>query len=684
MVVAGYIHKAIAIGLLLIAATGSNAGVLVSVGANPSAISADGKSSCQILVTVLDQTGAPAPDNTQVRLTASAGDVTPLVYTTGGHAVGILTSSSVPQIAHITASVDNNSASVQVEFSASAPEQETSARGAIRITGGSLAYSVDHDTAMCSGGVDIDCRGIRISAASAQVCQTSAQIRAQGAVTVKRNGIALAADAAAFDVRTGRLSILKSGEEPAVEAFDTHLRPLTSSDLSAKPQDCSSLACSGGRTWITAEQIDIIPADRVLFRGASIYVGESRVIRVPYYVYSYAKRESILQQVRYTASTGILVDLPFYFQMSAARTGALKLRFAGDGSEAGGYWRPRKGLSLGLEQDYFIGDKAHGRIFVDSIGSTMQSYELAHHLDYGTAIAGGRIDISTRFQSHASYARRLHNTSLSVTGYAPRYSYSIYGYLGGSSVRLMDAFNPEEVRYLEQSSFSFRAVVRPRRVLTLHPFGAVSPGLTIGYGSLAGESGSLAQSCLYQSLGAGFNRVLSKGRSTSLSLDGNAALTLTAEGESGTSLRFGPALRTQWKGGSGSLTATANLRNGTTDVGSALARYQLGGSVFLYDGSRFNSVTSAAYGLDSRRMNLFSSLNYRPFGKWVVRSNYSLAWYTYSFNNNLHRFRTSYLKVGVYHPVGLYELGVAWSPDGRDYGVEKDKKLWLELNSSAF
>lgn len=669
---------------LLLAAKCSAAGVLVSADASPAAIAADGKSSSQVLITVIDAAGSPVPDNTQVRLAASAGDITPLVYTSGGHAVAILTSSTVPQIASVTASVENTSASIQVEFTESSSERDFSARSAIRVTGGSLAYSVDHDTVMASGGVEVDCRGLKITASSAQVCQTSGQIRAQGNVAVTRKDAAVTGDAAALDLRNGHLSLLRSGEQPVVEVFDLRLQPLDARGTGAKPQDCASLACSGGRTWIISEQLDIIPGDRVLFRGASIYVGESKVIKVPYYVYSYTRRESILQQVRYTAGSGILVDLPFYYQMAASHTGALKLRFAGDGSEAGGYWRPRKGLSLGLEQDYFLGDRMHGRVFVDSLGSEMQSYELAHHVDYGSGMSSGKIDVSTRFQPRASYARRLHTTSLNVMGATPRCNYSAYGYYGGSGIRLPDPLDPENVHYLDQSSFNFRAMIRPRRGIAVNPLGTVSPGLALGYGSLANASGGVTEPCLYQSVGFGFNRVLARHLSGSVSFDGNAALTLTADGDSGTSLRFGPALRKHWKGGSASLTATANLQNGTTDTGSSLARYQLGCSLFLYDGGTFTGTTSVNYGLDSHRMNLFSSLSYRPFRGWTVRSNYSLAWYTYRFSSSLYRYRSSYLKAGLYHPIGIYEIGLAWSPDGRDYGIEKDKKLWLELNSSAF
>ena len=86
------------LALLLLSSVEANAGISVSVDSTPSSIPADGKSCSQVLVTVLDQNGTPVTDNTEVRLTTSAGDITPIIYTSGGRATGMLTSSTTPQI----------------------------------------------------------------------------------------------------------------------------------------------------------------------------------------------------------------------------------------------------------------------------------------------------------------------------------------------------------------------------------------------------------------------------------------------------------------------------------------------------------------------------------------------------------------------------------------------------------
>lgn len=675
----------ILVGLSLVSPVESEAGALVSVEASPPTIVADGKSRSKILVTVLDPSGAPVADDTQVRLTTSAGDITPLVYTSGGRAFGLLTSATIPQIAVVSAIVEDGSATVQVEYSSEEIDAGSASGGAIRMTGGSLAYCVDHDTVLGSGGVEIEYKGVRIGASGAQVCQRIGQIRAQGHISVAKGDITLAADALSLDLRSDHIHLLDSSDSSQVATYDVaRLRPVEAPSGGNSPQTFESLTRSSGSSWIISERLTIIPRDKILFYKASIYVGDAKVVKVPYYAYSYQKRESILQQVRYTSSDGVRVDLPLYYRMTDSSTGALKLRYAGDGGEAGGYYRPRRGMSLGLEQDYSIRGWGQGRLFVDAIGSSTQAFELSHHLDFGYVGNGGRADISIRLQPRSSYAKSIHSTTVSLAGSLRSMNYSVYGYFGGSNIPRFDPFNPETINYLDQSTCTVRAVLRPKSPVISRNAGRISPSLTVGYGNLAPSSGESVSSCLYQSLGLQYAHNPFQSGRNSVSLDGTAAVTLTARGETGGAVRVGPTLRSSWNGGSGSIGCTVNLQGGTTDTAFALARYQLGSSLSLHGGSKWSSVSSVNYGLDSRRLNLYSSVNYRPARDWQIRSSYSLCWYAYTLNDALYRFRTSYLKVGVYRPLGLYEIGLAWSPDGQDYGVARGKRVWLELNGRNF
>ncbi|MEN6356264.1 MAG: invasin domain 3-containing protein [Armatimonadota bacterium] len=664
------------IGLALLTPLQAGAAVFVSVEANPSIIPADGKSHSQVLVTILDSNGAPVSDGTEVRLTTSAGDITAAVYTSGGRAVGILTSAQCPQIAVINAIANGGSASAQVEFSSSAGyEEATASARAIRMEGGSLAYCVDKDTVLASSGVTIEYMGLTIKANAAQVSQKSGRILAQGDVTVSKGDTSVRADALICNTQNDTIRLLGTDDKSGDKTYDIALEPVGSKETDGDP-GFVPLSDVDGKTWIVSSRLVLIPRDKILFFKASIYVGRAEILKVPYYSYSYEKRESILQQVRYTSDDGMLVDLPLYYQMSDSATGALKLRYAADGSDTGGYTRPRKGLSLGLDQDYSMGESGQGRVFIDSVGNSSQALEVSHHLEFGSLLTGGRADISTRYQPSSTYAKNIYYTTLNVAGSMSRYNYSLTGYFGGSSVR---EYVDNCLEYVGQSNCTVKAVFSPA---AFKSSGRPSPSYALGYGTLWTESDEATSSCLYQSFGLRYNRAESGDGRFRTGFEAITALTMTADADMGASLRAGPTLRRIWNGGNASIGYTLNAMSGTTESISTQGVHQLICSLFL-SGGKWNSNSSAGYGLDSRRLSLISNLNLRPSKNWRARCSYNLYSYAYSLNDIGYRYINSYLKVGLYHPLGPYEIGIAWSPDGQNYGIDKDKRFWLELGGKS-
>ena len=654
--------------------------MLISVDASPLSIPADGKSYSQILVTVLDQSGAPVLDDTEVRLSASAGDITPAVYTTGGRAVAVLTAATIPQIAIVNAMADGAAGSVQVEFASSDYEEAAASNKAISMSGGSLAYSVDQDTVLGSNSVTIEYKGLTIRAMGAQICQTFGEIRAQGQVSVQKGDQTLTGDALVCDIRSDRIGLRDFEDQSGVRTFDVgKLQPISSEG----GQDFSPLMNTDGRAWIISKRLVVIPGRQILFYKASIYVGDAKVISLPYYSYSYEKRESILQQVRYTSSDGMLVDLPFYYRVANSGTGALKLRYAANGSEYGGYYRPRKGMSMGLEQSYSIGKRSQGRLFVDSMGTSGQAYEMAHHIEFGSALAGARADLSARYQPSTRYAKNIYSTTLNALGSFGDYNYSISGYLGGSSIQTYDYLDPENIDYVDQSSGSVRTTLRPKAPILSKGLGRISPSFTLGYGNLWTSDDEVSTG-LYQSLGLIFSRNTPTNGRTAVSFDGGMALTTTAKGDTGTSLRLRPSLRTNWASGSASLSYTLNLQNGTTESVLGLSKHSLGCTLFLSGGGKWSTHLFADYGLGSGRLNLTSGLSYRASKSWHIRSSYNLYHYTYEMNGAPYSYDDSYLKVGIYRPLGAYEVGLAWSPNGQYYGVNKGKRIWLEVGGRGF
>jgi hypothetical protein len=538
---------------------------------------------------------------------------------------------------------------------------------------------------MASSNVTIDYKSLIIQASSAQVCQMMGIIRAQGEVIIKRGDQIVSADALTCDLRTDRIRVLDSGDKCSSRTFDVaRLRLLNSQTTQADSQDFTPLDSTGTNNWIISQRLVVYPGEKILFFKASIYVGESKIIKMPYYSYNYQKRESILQQVQYSSTAGTLVDLPFYYRMADSGTGAIKLRYAERGDESGGYYRPRKGMSLGLEQAYTLNDRNQGRLFLDGIGNSSQALELSHHLEYGSGEKNGRADLAVRYQPTSSYAKSIYNTSLNATGGLGNYDYSVFGYLGGSKIQQWNYLDPESPSYIDQSDCSIRTVIRPKMPLATHGALRMSPSYTVGYGRMGYSPTGNNPSCLYQSIGMGYSLARTNNRKNSLSFDGASAFTMTANGDKGMNLRVGPTMRSRWNGGSMSLTYTLNFQAGSTDSVSLLSKHLIGGNFALSRGGRWNTNTFFGYGLDTGRLNLYSSLNYNFTGKWQMRMNYNLYRYTNKYNGISHKYETSYIKTGIYRPIGPYEVGLAWSPTGQDYGLKQGKRLWLEFGVGGY
>lgn len=582
----------------------------------------------------------------------------------------------------ISATVDGMSGSTQVEFSADGAA--ASAR-TIRMEAGSVAYSVERDVALGSDNATVEYKGLIIRATNIQVCQMLGQIRAQGTVTLRSGRTIVTADAVTCDLRTDRVRLLDSGAESSVRTVDVgKLKPVGTQESAATAQDFAPLDSAGTKNWIISRRLVVFPGEKILFFKASIYLGESKVMNVPYYSYSYQKRESILQQVRYTSTDGLLVDLPFYYRMADSGVGALKLRYAGRGDEYGGYFRPRKGMSLGLEQGYSVNAKSQGRFFLDAVGNPSQTLDLAHHLEFGSALSGGRADISARYQPSSTFAKGIYNTSVNVSGGVQSYNYSLSGYFGGSRVQQWSYSQNDGSHYVSQSDSSVRLAVSPRAPLFAKGALRATPSLTVGYGSLGFSPSGRASSCLYQSLGLGFGAALAGDRKASLSLDGSSSFTLTARGETGVSLRAGPSLRANWKGGMASLSYTLNAQAGPANTFSSLSRHSLGGNLFLTKGSKWSTSAFFSYGLDTGTLNLYSTAACNVANNCQLRTSYNLYRFAGRFNGLTYRSQSSYLKAGLYHPLGPYEIGLAWSPDGQDQGLRSSRRVWLEFGARGF
>ena len=674
--------------VIILAAVGSPAiaevGYSLSADAIPTSILADGKSYSQIIMTVTTANGQPAPDGTEIRIASTAGTVTPVAYTSGGRASAILTSTSSPEIAEVTASIDGISASVQVEFISAADDASFGPK-IIRMQGGSLAYSVERDTILASDGVTLEYRGLTITAANIQVCERLDLIKGQGNAKISRGDIAVEADAFVYDMRTDRCRTLKVDASNITMLRTDSLRVISISPASeSSQQDFKPLEANATKTWIISRKLTLFPGEKIQFTKASVYAGDTRVLSLPHYFYNYDRKSPLLNQVRYTTYEGLIVDMPMYYRVTDSDSGALKLRYAGEGNGYGGYNQPRKGMSLALDQAYSFGEKGEGQFFVDALDSEERSFELKHHQEFGTAKSGGRADLTVRFQPVSAFAKNVFTTYLNAFGAVGKYSYNLSGYMGGSEYPRWNYQNPDDIEYIRQSYSSIRASLRQQRPFLIGGDISVFPNLSIGYGRLGFIPGGTNDPCLYQTLGLNFRSATKGSRTASIGFDGSSDLTMTADGRMGTSLRLGTNYRRSWRNSSANLGYTLNLQSGSVSSQYINSVHTLNGMFSLRSSDKLNCNSFFTYGLDTGRMNLYSFANYRAGKNLRVRADYSFYRYTYKANDQNMSFDTSYLKAGIYRAIGPYEIGLAWSPEGKSFGRRDGKRLWLEVGMSGF
>jgi len=635
--------------------------------AQPRRIAADGRSSSQVTALVSTGGGAPAPDGTEVRFTTTAGSIVPVARTAAGRAVAVLTAGSSPNIAQVTAIAGAASAVTEVEFVAGDYQPPSIV---LRVEG-EVGYSVDQGVLIASGAV-LHHGDLRIAADAIEFDERRGQVRAQGNVEISRGDVSVHADALWYSPEESAGALLIYGRQPRTVPFRSDLLTLQSPQPAADLRSFEPFRVERGRSWIRAGAATVWPRERIQFSRAEVLVNGRTVLALPHYFYDYrgTPLNPISQQLRYTQFEGLVVDMPYFFQFGRTRSAAVRLRYAGRGSSYGGFASPRQGFSLGLEQIYDLGGGG-GRFFVDSFPSADRSLEWTHSQTFG---GGRRLGASLRYQPRSDYLKNALSGSASFSVPMPGWDLSLGAYGSSSESRLPGAGQRSRSTLTSRLDARTRPKPVPGTGLSWRASGAVVRG-PVG-------SGSGLETGFYQSAGVSLtHRPLSLGFA-SLTLD--AGLEQLAGARSGTSLRGRAVLaRSLGKGGDLTVTWDQEFAGGTALTSAyrrSLTAALSGGSS---DGLSGFAYASWIPGQDAASVTAGVT---RPLaaGLRVDASwSFSSAAYRDSFGNQF-TSRFSYFRLSLVRPLGLLDIRLTWSPQGRDYGLDRGQKLWLELGGAAF
>lgn len=331
----------------------------IELSATPRQVPADGQTQARLRVEVRDQGGRFAPDGTQfvahttlgLLSTGSTGRQQSLTArTTGGFAFLFVTSTE-PGSASITVRVADSRNLLVVDF---LPEGETAQPDArvVDVSGAWVGYNTDmglieaRDRAQARFG-----RLVFQAGGVLQVDINNLTLKAQEVVITRGDQRLEGADVY-FDLAARRGVLRRFGAETVERVtFDAlNLQPGGEPDWEV-PLDAFRACTDETETWMLARSISYFLREKVVLRHASLWVQGQRIFSFPPYwiigLPGYAGASNT-QSLGVTSSGGLAVDFPFFYRVTDAATGSVKVQRGARSSAV----TSRAGWSLALQEEY--------------------------------------------------------------------------------------------------------------------------------------------------------------------------------------------------------------------------------------------------------------------------------------------------------------------------------------------
>jgi len=348
------------LALLLIVWSGVACGAAplysIKLSASPSILLSDGKSVALVSAEVRDEKGNLVPDGTQVQFSASLGVLRDtLVSTSAGIARTQITSSSLPGVATITATLPGASAfeEIRITFTDDPEMLRQRANTYLFSSPQYLAYSADWqciEAVSSEQKAEIVVGALRLQARSYQYRLDEDLVIAEWAV-LSRGKRSLSAERLRYYPRRDEgqaVIVTEDGQirEVAFKGSFWEQEPVAVS----RPDAYAYTDLSASELLFVADSAVLLPGERIQFRRAKMYVAGQKLLTLPMYDLNFRTGEALGQQIIGVNSGGLTIDLPFYYVVSPQAVGALRLRHAQRVGRA--VYAIRPGWSLDLEHTY--------------------------------------------------------------------------------------------------------------------------------------------------------------------------------------------------------------------------------------------------------------------------------------------------------------------------------------------
>jgi hypothetical protein len=636
----------------------------LQVQAQPQRPRADGIEPCAITVRVTDPLGAPARDGTQVTFVTTLGTLDPQAALTGGGIARTELKSATAGRAEVSILVEGQRDKIVVEFVGARAKPPPKPAPMVKITGKYVAYSADYDCITAADDAQAQHGALKIEAGNLQYEVARGVLKAQHAVRISGGGATLEGERACYRVGAGEGVLLRA--QDAVERIAFRADDLRAAAPGAtQASDFLPTDTSSTNTWVVAREAIVFPNERIQFDNARLYVGNRRIFSLPHYVTPLSGQRSLLNQVfNISSGGGINLDLPFYYHANESHAGSLHIiRRA-----AGNYGYGRTGWSLGLQEQYRLGNNSRGTLAVDDLLDSTRSLRLDHQIEFNPR---SRVNMGLNYYrwdssypaaltGRAFYTQRLSSADLSVIG--------LTSAIGGTASWSLDG----NMRW------------RPKPIFRTGVNYDLSANL--GYGSSQyGYGGGL---CFGGGVGL-TPREWNITRTTAASLDLAQQLTFAQIGGMATTFDARAVLR-QSLGSLGAATLSYDYTLSQGGYYATYGRQQLSLNAYLNRGTVWRASGFASYSLDLNSIFASGNVSYRlPF----QISAYGQSPWRLDLRGSYTAFgtaRTMSSRIAIGRAIGQYEALLCFSPNGSygygsyGYGYGHGKSFWVEFAPAGF
>lgn len=376
--------------------------------ARPSRVTYGADNNVTITVTVRDGTGGTAPDGTAVYFHTTLGILPALAYTKQGQVSVLLENTSGPGQAIVTFTVGSSQQSITVEYLGKGGVAVSQAkRLSYHLKARQVYYSVDKKIFDLRENAIFTTPTFTVKADAIQFDIEHEQLNAQTNVTITAGKETLTGDKLNLylNAKSGFLVAIT----PELSFVSLSIPSLkTKDDEAAKTTDYTPITLDPTRTWIICNSATVFPHEQIQFRWPKFYLNNFNhlLLVLPNHVIdlrSAAPTTFFNSQISLASDAGLNVDFPIYYAANSSHLGSLHIREVSKGSS---YYRGSEGMQFGLEEEYLVGAKGDGALYLDDLSRESRSATWEHTQDFGKT----RISLNgayERYTSDTPYTSRL-------------------------------------------------------------------------------------------------------------------------------------------------------------------------------------------------------------------------------------------------------------------------------------